>query len=314
MDFIQTANKQVDKFGVGKHGFSAGNPGGGVLATLLSNLWCDGVQQELINVIEAAGLAPSSATLNQLATAIQSGKLFSASAAGTADALTASFTPAVAALKDGMALFVRAGSVNATATPTFTPNNGTIAAKTIVKGAGGALAAGDIAGAGHWIELQYDLTLDKWVLLNPGNGIAAGLQPGEVAYFATSTLPTGYLKANGALVSRTTYAALFAKISTTYGVGDGSTTFQLPDTRGEFIRGWDDARGVDSGRALGSAQSHAVQDHTHASAAAASGAQILAGGSNGAAISGSTTGGMITGTAAAETRPRNIAFMACIKY
>lgn len=71
MDFIQTANKQVDKFGVGKHGFSAGNPAGGVLATLLSNSWCDGVQQELINVIEGAGIAPNGAVLNQVKQAVK---------------------------------------------------------------------------------------------------------------------------------------------------------------------------------------------------------------------------------------------------
>lgn len=71
MDFIQTANKQVDKFGSGKHGFSAGNPTGGVLATLLSNLWCDGVQQELVNVIEAGGgVLGAGAGLSQLLTAL----------------------------------------------------------------------------------------------------------------------------------------------------------------------------------------------------------------------------------------------------
>lgn len=96
-----------------------------------------------------------------------------ATAGGTADALTASYTPAVAALTNGMALYVRAASANATTTPTFTPNSGTIAAKTIVKGAGVALTAGDIAGAGHWIELQYDAILDKWVLLNPATGVTA---------------------------------------------------------------------------------------------------------------------------------------------
>lgn len=70
MDFIQTANKQVDKFGVGKHGFSAGNPSGGVLATLLSNAWCDSVQQEIINTIEAGGIVPSGADLAQMRKAI----------------------------------------------------------------------------------------------------------------------------------------------------------------------------------------------------------------------------------------------------
>ena len=77
---------------------------------------------------------------------------------------------------------------------------------------------------------------------------------GSVYTFAGATVPTGWLKCNGALLSRTTYAALFAVIGTTYGAGDGSTTFALPDLRGEFVRGVDDGRGVDAGRTLGSAQ------------------------------------------------------------
>jgi len=94
-----------------------------------------------------------------------------AHAAGTADALTAAFTPAPHSWPDGVPFFVRAASANATTTPTFTPNSGTLTAKTIVKGANGALVAGDIAGAGHWLALQYDATLDKVVLLNPALGI-----------------------------------------------------------------------------------------------------------------------------------------------
>jgi len=95
-----------------------------------------------------------------------------ANAGGTADAITATYSPAVAALTNGMTLNVRATAANATTTPTFTPASGTIAAKTIVKGAGAALVAGDIAGGGHWIELQYDAALDKWVLLNPATGVS----------------------------------------------------------------------------------------------------------------------------------------------
>ena len=94
-----------------------------------------------------------------------------ASAAGTADALTATFSPAPRAWPTGVPFFVRAASANATTTPTFTPNSGTLAAKTIVKGANGALAVGDIAGAGHWLVMQYDATLDKVVLLNPATGV-----------------------------------------------------------------------------------------------------------------------------------------------
>ena len=68
---------------------------------------------------------------------------------------------------------------------------------------------------------------------------------GTVAFFARSSAPTGWLKCNGAAVSRTDYEDLFDSIGTTYGSGDGSTTFNLPDLRGEFLRCWDDGRGID---------------------------------------------------------------------
>jgi prepilin-type N-terminal cleavage/methylation domain-containing protein len=67
-------------------------------------------------------------------------------------------------------------------------------------------------------------------------------------------IPSGWLLCDGHAVLRTTYPALFSAIGTTYGAGDGSTTFNLPDLRGEFIRGFDNGRGVDSGRTLGSWQ------------------------------------------------------------
>lgn len=86
---------------------------------------------------------------------------------------------------------------------------------------------------------------------------------GAVCFVAQNTAPTGWLKANGAAVSRTTYAALFTALGTTFGSGNGSTTFNLPDLRGEFPRSWDDGRGVDSGRGFGSVQSGQQADHTH---------------------------------------------------
>lgn len=114
-------------------------------------------------------------------------------AGGTADAITGSYTPGITALANGMTLYVRASSANATTTPTFTPNSGSIAAKTIVKGAGAALAAGDIAGGGHWIELQYDLTLDKWVLLNPATGVSSGIPQASTAEILAETAVAKYI-------------------------------------------------------------------------------------------------------------------------
>lgn len=98
----------------------------------------------------------------------------SAVAAGTADALTGAFSPAIAALPAApgtLSVLVRAGSANTTTTPTFKADGTT--AKTIVKGNNQPLAAGDIAGAGHWLDLQYDATLDKWILQNPATPITA---------------------------------------------------------------------------------------------------------------------------------------------
>ena len=95
--------------------------------------------------------------------------------------------------------------------------------------------------------------------------------PGAVMYFARNTAPPGWLKCNGAAISRTAYAKLFAAIGTVFGAGDGFTTFNLPDLRGEFVRGWDDGRGVDGGREFGSAQAGAIQSHTHTGSSADAG-------------------------------------------
>jgi microcystin-dependent protein len=133
---------------------------------------------------------------------------------------------------------------------------------------------------------------------------------GAVAFFGLNTAPAGWLKANGALVSRTTYASLFAVIGTTYGAGDSSTTFALPDMRGEFPRGWSDGRAVDTGRVFGSAQAQAIQSHTHTSrgSVGTGGQQAFVQGSDTFSISG------VQATGGAETRPRNVALLACIKF
>ncbi len=120
-----------------------------------------------ISIVAGAPFVPN---LGIIAGGLQGNACNVATAGGTADAITAAYTPGISALSNGMTLYVRAAYANTTATPTFTPASSSIAAKTIVKGAGVALAAGDIAGAGHWIELQYDSTLDRWVLLNPATG------------------------------------------------------------------------------------------------------------------------------------------------
>nr|WP_178131852.1 phage tail protein [Pseudomonas sp. C2B4] len=99
---------------------------------------------------------------------------------------------------------------------------------------------------------------------------------GMVASFAMKTAPTGWLRCNGALISRTTFASLFARIGTTFGAGDGVTTFGIPDSRGLFLRDWDDGRGFDLSRVFGSFQDMLLQSHAHTATAATVGDHVHA--------------------------------------
>lgn len=142
------------------------------------------------------------------------------------------------------------------------------------------------------------------------------VKTGTIIQFGAAAAPTGYLECTGTAVSRSTYAALFAVIGTSFGSGDGSTTFNLPDLRGEFVRGWDHGKGTDSGRAFGSSQTDELEAHTHtlelfatttiAHDASAEGDRTVQDG-------GSATSGYIGSTGGTETRPRNIALLYAIK-
>jgi microcystin-dependent protein len=156
--------------------------------------------------------------------------------------------------------------------------------------------------------LMWDSSTSKWA---PSTmQIPESILPGTVMYFPQSSAPSGFLKANGADVSRTTYSNLFNAIGTVFGSGNGSTTFSLPDLRGEFIRSLDDGRGVDASRSLGSFQADENKAHTHH-------LEGRYGASSGAI---STDGywpknNKSTGSSGGnESRPRNVALLACIKY
>lgn len=112
------------------------------------------------------------------------------------------------------------------------------------------------------------------VTVNPDGIYVAGAPTGAVLPYAGSAAPSGWLLAQGQAVSRTTYAALFALIGTQYGVGDGSTTFNLPDIQGRVIAGLAGAGGhgdvlslgANDGSALATRRprhQHTVTDPTH---------------------------------------------------
>ena len=143
-----------------------------------------------------------------------------------------------------------------------------------------------------------------------------GVPVGSVIYHAANTAPAGFLKANGATLSRSTYADLFAAIGTTFGAGDGSSTFAVPDLRGEFLRGWDDSRGVDGSRAFGSTQADELKSHSHTLSLRfndSSTPRSFVRASSAANLQ-TSSGGPTNATGGSETRPRNIALLACIKY
>lgn len=151
------------------------------------------------------------------------------------------------------------------------------------------------------------------------SNVSSAVPIGAIALWLTASPPSGWLHLNGQVVSRTTYAALFALWGTSFGAGDGSTTFGLPDVRGEFPRFWDATRGVDSGRALGSAQDEELKEHSHDGVlqkAVNSPRRIdlnRVPGTEDDYATGSNLGEATTETGGAETRPRNFSFMGIVK-
>lgn len=146
--------------------------------------------------------------------------------------------------------------------------------------------------------------------------VPTGLPTGMVMPFAGSAAPSGWLECAGQAVSRTgATAPLFAAIGVAFGGGDGTTTFNVPDLRGEFVRGWDNGRGVDTGRVLGSAQADSLKAHSHVlkyeSLQLRSPSDYNRGGYT---TTGTASGAANTeSTGSTETRPRNVAMMYCIK-
>ena len=139
-------------------------------------------------------LALSSLDANFLYAVDIANAALTATAGGTADAITATYSPAPAALVAGLTLYVRAASANATTTPQFSPNG--LTGKVITKNNNQALAVGDIAGAGHWLHLVYDATNGVWELINPATVVGA-VQTGGTAN------GVAYLNASKAITSGT---------------------------------------------------------------------------------------------------------------
>jgi microcystin-dependent protein len=183
-----------------------------------------------------------------------------------------------------------------------------------------------------------------FIVLDGTNVIAqssTGVPVGQLGTFAMTVVPTNWLECDGSAVSRSTYSALFAAIGTVFGAGNGSSTFNLPDMRGNFARGWDHGAGVDPARVFGSLQGSANLAHTHVFVGAAmaphthgmvrqhshgTGQQFQMKWSDGNdpatsdtiqinvnSVSAGTPAGTNSSVGGTESRPVNVAMMICIK-
>jgi microcystin-dependent protein len=163
---------------------------------------------------------------------------------GSGTAYTLSYAVAPGSLVDGMTHFVQFHAINGTGA-TLNVNN--LGATPIHYHAAGAwrVAPPGLIDTDEACCVAYHSSSGAYRLVGRRN------RTGEVVPFAGPTAPAGALFCYGQTVSRTAYAGLFAVISTTYGGGDGSTTFHLPDLRGRVVAGKSDMGGSDAGNLSG---------------------------------------------------------------
>lgn len=204
---------------------------------------------------------------------------------GTANALTATIASKLTTIPDGLNLVLGASTANTGAASLILTLGSTIqTSHPIVKGNNAALVAGDIPAAGYPIQLNWSPEFNSYVMQNPATGIfVAAVPTGAVVQFPAITAPSGYLIAAGQLVSRTTYASLWAFAQASgnivsdgawqagnFSSGDGSTNFRLPQYGGYFLRTLDNGNGIDPGRSIGTVQQNQNQVHSHTASSSTS--------------------------------------------
>lgn len=202
---------------------------------------------------------------------------------GTGNAYTVTTSSSIAALVDGTVVYFYADKTS-TGAATLAVNS--FGAKPLRAKTATSLTSGDIQ-SGTIVAAYYRLAGDEWIVVNSGfhtNALVptllasqlVTLRVGSVLPWPTATIPTGWLECDGSAISRTTYATLYATLGTIYGAGDASTTFNLPDYRGQFLRGHANGQSTDpdrtsrtdrgdgtTGDAVGTKQTDQTESHTH---------------------------------------------------
>lgn len=296
---------------------TTGDPLTATPATKGGAFWFHQIGEEMRAVLVAAGITPSTANNAQLLEAIQ--RLIDAQSGnyaldtGAANAYVVALSPAITAYANGMTVRVKAVNKN-TGASTLNAGAGAVA---LLNDVGSALVDGDVP-AGGIFTATYIASANGFYItgLVPSQAMSvtaadaryAMLLPGQIIDFAGTAAPTGFLACptSPTNVSRTTYAALFAAIGTTWGAGDGSTTFGLPYFPADYAA-------VQANANVGTGTVGQVISHTHTTDAI----NVVAGG--GAYQVGSGTVEHFVGAGINSTGgPDNLAagqrVLKCVKY
>jgi microcystin-dependent protein len=254
--------------------------------------------------------------------------LYLGTTGGSADFYTLSPNPLITSYATTQQFTIKINASNLTTTPYLQisgiadPSSTAVIKKLNASKTEVPLEAGDLLINGIY-KFQRNSNNNAWIVLNPekpfvnlANGTlatttTAGIQTlnppiGSIQMFAGyGIISPDWLNCDGAAISRSTYATLWNMVGGAFGLGNGSTTFNIPDFRGLFPRGFDAGRGIDNPRAHGSFQDHSIQSHNHFISV---GYESLAGG--GSTLPCNRPGSIQVNTNYAggtETRPKNLA-------
>ena len=254
---------------------------------------------------------------------------------GTANAQTVTVTGFSST--NGQTFYFVAGATN-TGALTLSVNSGSPISVVKPTPTGTAILTGNEVYAGSVVGVTYYSTTGQFQLVT--NNTNAAAPAGQVATYAMNSCPTGWIPADGSAVSRSTYSVLFSNIGTTWGIGNGSTTFNVPDLRGMFVRGTGtNATGSSTGAAGPSVGTYAADTylnhnhtatstdagHTHTYNGFSTGNIAGAGssytlpnayssGTTGTGFASITTTVATSTTGGTETKPKNYGVLYCIKY
>lgn len=278
---------------------TAGNPGSATPATKPGEWWYYMITEEIRKVITDAGLTPAVGNLTQLSEAIQ---VIAAGNVGEIFWVSSNKPPAGAFKANG-------------ATPSRAAYPALFAY--LVKSSTATLT---IASPGVLTWNGHPLSVNDPVKFTTTGALPTGLVAGTTYYVVGASITTNTVQLSatpgGAAINTSgAQSGVHTAINAPFGDGDGSTTFTLPDMRDEVARGWDDGRGGDPSRVFGSWQADAFKSHTHGETGALYTTSTSAGIDTvlhkGSETANATTTGATGGT---ETRMRNVALLACIRF